>query len=98
MAKVYFWVKAWERGEVGIWEEFGAISLTFLEYLLVGVAQGESVSGPKLIRRTPVVGPCQGAAPRGGGTLGAVHVLLRARTDRSGLGPILEVFDEPGAE
>jgi hypothetical protein len=37
-AEAYFWVKAWERGEVGIWEEFGATSLTFLEYLLIGVA------------------------------------------------------------
>lgn len=36
--EVRFWVKAWERGDVGIWKEYGATSLTFLEYLLIGVA------------------------------------------------------------
>lgn len=35
---VYFWIIAWERGNIGIWEEFGETSLTFLEYLLIGVA------------------------------------------------------------
>jgi len=35
---VYFWIHAWEKGNVGVWEEFGEISLTFLEYLLIGVA------------------------------------------------------------
>ena len=35
---VYFWINAWERGSIGIWEEFGGESLTFLEYLLIGVA------------------------------------------------------------
>ena len=34
----YFWVHAWEKGETGIWKEFGQTSLTFLEYLLIGVA------------------------------------------------------------
>ena len=34
---VYFWIKAWEKGSVGIWEDFGETSLTFLEYLLIGV-------------------------------------------------------------
>lgn len=33
-----FWVEAWERGGTGIWKEYGATSLTFLEYLLIGVA------------------------------------------------------------
>jgi hypothetical protein len=34
----YFWMKAWCGGEVGIWKEYGGISLAFLEYLLIGVA------------------------------------------------------------
>jgi hypothetical protein len=36
--EVRFWVKAWKRGDVGIWKEYGTTSLTFLEYLLIGVA------------------------------------------------------------
>jgi hypothetical protein len=28
----------WKKGNIGIWKEFGEISLTFLEYLLIGVA------------------------------------------------------------
>ena len=35
---VYFWAKAWDRTDVGIWEELGPTSLAFLEYLLIGVA------------------------------------------------------------
>ena len=35
---VKFWIKAWQSGEIGIWKEFGATNLTFLEYLLIGVA------------------------------------------------------------
>ena len=35
---VHFWIKAWEKDETGIWPEFGATSLTFLEYLLISVA------------------------------------------------------------
>jgi hypothetical protein len=35
---VYFWAKAWDRSDVGIWEELGPTSLAFLEYLLIGVA------------------------------------------------------------
>jgi hypothetical protein len=35
---VYFWIHAWKKGKMGIWEEFGETSLTFLEYLLIGVA------------------------------------------------------------
>ncbi len=34
----YFWCKAWDAREAGIWEEFGPTNLTFLEYLLIGVA------------------------------------------------------------
>lgn len=33
-----FWVNAWRRGGIGIWKEYGATSLTLLEYLLIGVA------------------------------------------------------------
>ena len=35
---VYFWTTAWKPTSVGIWEEFGETRLTFLEYLLIGVA------------------------------------------------------------
>lgn len=35
---VYFWTKAWRRSAVGIWGDFGPTRLTFLEYLLIGVA------------------------------------------------------------
>ncbi len=35
---VYFWIKAWRRSTVGIWGDFGPTRLTFLEYLLIGVA------------------------------------------------------------
>ena len=38
MEPVHFWVHAWRTGETGIWEEFGSTSLTFLEYMLIGVA------------------------------------------------------------
>ncbi|NJL06578.1 MAG: hypothetical protein HC911_17085 [Chloroflexaceae bacterium] len=34
----YFWIEAWKRGSAGIWKEYGETSLTFLEYLLIGVA------------------------------------------------------------
>jgi hypothetical protein len=34
----FFWIKAWRKGNVGPWEEFGLTSLTFLEYLLIGLA------------------------------------------------------------
>jgi hypothetical protein len=35
---VFFWAEAWKAGSVGIWREFGATPLTFLEYLLIGAA------------------------------------------------------------
>lgn len=35
---IWFWCKAWNRNDVGIWPEFGPTRLTFLEYLLIGVA------------------------------------------------------------
>jgi hypothetical protein len=34
----YFWIHAWERGTVGIAKELGSTSLTFQEYLLIGLA------------------------------------------------------------
>jgi hypothetical protein len=36
--QVWFWLTAWRNGDVGIWKEYGATSLTFLEYLLIGIA------------------------------------------------------------
>ena len=35
---VRFWCTAWGPGSPGIWPEFGACSLSFAEYLLIGVA------------------------------------------------------------
>lgn len=35
---VFFWVKAWKKDDVGIWQEFGPTRLSFLEYLLIGLA------------------------------------------------------------
>ncbi|ENF7816495.1 hypothetical protein ABR157_002263 [Enterobacter soli] len=35
---IWFWCKAWNKNNTGIWPEFGPIRLTFLEYLLIGVA------------------------------------------------------------
>jgi hypothetical protein len=35
---VYFWAKAWMSTDVGIWSELSPTRLTFLEYLLIGVA------------------------------------------------------------
>jgi hypothetical protein len=35
---VFFWVKAWRKDDVGIWSEFGPTRLSFLEYLLIGIA------------------------------------------------------------
>lgn len=35
---IWFWCKAWNKNDVGIWPEFGPTRLTFLEYLLIGVA------------------------------------------------------------
>lgn len=35
---VYFWAKAWSSRDVGIWSDFGPTRLTFLEYLMIGVA------------------------------------------------------------
>lgn len=36
--QVYFWCTAWNKSSVGIWESFGETRLTFLEYLMIGVA------------------------------------------------------------
>ena len=46
---VFFWGKAWKKDEVGIWEDFGPTRLTFLEYLLIGVAS--SVFPDELLNR-----------------------------------------------
>ena len=35
---IKFWCKAWKSDDISIWEEFGHANLTFLEYLLIGVA------------------------------------------------------------
>jgi hypothetical protein len=35
---VYFWAKAWAPAHIGIWEDYGATPLAFLEYMLIGVA------------------------------------------------------------
>ncbi|WP_368542316.1 hypothetical protein [Enterobacter soli] len=35
---IWFWCKAWNKNDAGIWPEFGATRLSFLEYLLIGVA------------------------------------------------------------
>lgn len=35
---VYFWCQAWDKTSTGIWAQFGATRLTFLEYLMIGVA------------------------------------------------------------
>ena len=35
---VYFWAKAWKPSDRGIWAEMNPTRLTFLEYLLIGVA------------------------------------------------------------
>ena len=43
---VFFWTKAWKSVDVGIWKEFGPTKLTFLEYLMIGVA---SSSFPELL-------------------------------------------------
>jgi len=45
---VYFWAKAWKPAHIGIWEEYGATPLAFLEYMLIGVAGQIS---PSLLNR-----------------------------------------------
>lgn len=35
---VYFWAKAWKPTDRGVWAEMNPTRLTFLEYLLIGVA------------------------------------------------------------
>ena len=45
---VFFWVKAWRKDDVGIWTEFGPTRLSFLEYLLIGIA---SSIFPELLNR-----------------------------------------------
>jgi hypothetical protein len=45
--KLFFWTKAWSSKNLGPWVEFGPTSLTFLEYLLIGVAS--SIFGDVLL-------------------------------------------------
>jgi hypothetical protein len=47
--KVFFWTKAWSSNNLGPWVEFGPTRLTFLEYLLIGVAS--SKFGASLLNR-----------------------------------------------
>ena len=35
---VLLWVKAWRKLDIGVWQEFGPTRLSFLEYLLIGLA------------------------------------------------------------
>lgn len=35
---VLLWVRAWRKDDIGVWEEFGSTRLSFLEYLLIGLA------------------------------------------------------------
>ena len=35
---IFFWCKNWQATDVGPWKAFGPTNLTFLEYLLIGVA------------------------------------------------------------
>jgi hypothetical protein len=41
---VYIWAKKWEMTDIGIWEEYGPISLSFSETLLKNVAKDISAS------------------------------------------------------
>ena len=47
--KVFFWTKAWSSKNLGPWVEFGPTRLTFLEYLLIGLAS--SAFGDVLLNR-----------------------------------------------
>lgn len=35
---VFLWVRAWRKDDIGVWQEFGPTRLSFLEYLLIGLA------------------------------------------------------------
>jgi hypothetical protein len=35
---VFLWVNAWRKDDIGVWQEFGPTRLSFLEYLLIGLA------------------------------------------------------------
>lgn len=35
---VYLWMKAWGKDEINIWQEYGSAKVTFLEYLMIGIA------------------------------------------------------------
>ena len=48
-SQVYFWCKAWSGKNTGPWVEFGPTRLTFLEYVLIGLAS--SAFGERLLNR-----------------------------------------------
>jgi hypothetical protein len=48
---VHFWSMAWKGSNVGVWKDLGATRLTFLEYMLVGVA---SMAFPQLLNHEGV--------------------------------------------
>jgi hypothetical protein len=35
---VLLWVRAWRKDDIGVWKKFGPTRLSFLEYLLIGLA------------------------------------------------------------
>ena len=35
---VLLWLRAWRKDDIGVWKEFGPTRLSFLEYLLIGLA------------------------------------------------------------
>jgi hypothetical protein len=45
--RVFLWAKAWSRGDIGIWQQFGPTRLTFQEYLLIGLCS--SLFGNQLL-------------------------------------------------
>lgn len=47
--QVFFWAKAWSSKDHGPWADFGPTRLTFLEYLLIGLAS--SAFGDVLLNR-----------------------------------------------
>lgn len=73
---VYFWAKAWRKCEVGIWEDFGSTRLTFLEYLLIGVASSaypESLLNREGQNRTSV------GFEKHNKTTSQIHVIIACR-------------------
>jgi hypothetical protein len=57
----FFWAKAWSKGAVGPWQGLGPTSLTFLEYLLIGLA---SATFPGLLNSEGVNRLARAGEPR----------------------------------